>query len=89
MSKDVEILIVEGNLAESEHLKRILEQHEYRVSVEHNGKAALDAARTNPPQIVISGKIQSESNERNRVEQSLIESEEHFRRIVETAQEGI
>jgi PAS domain S-box-containing protein len=89
MSKDVEILIVEGNLAESEHLKRILEQHEYRVSVEHNGKAALDAARTNPPQIVISGKIQSEINERNQVEQALSESEEHYRRIVETAQEGI
>ncbi len=54
MSKDVEILIVEENLAESEHLKHILEQHEYRVSVEHNGKIALDAARANPPQIVIS-----------------------------------
>ncbi len=54
MSKDVEILIVEGNLAESEHLKHILEQHDYRVSVENNGKLAIDAARANPPQIVIS-----------------------------------
>ncbi len=54
MSKDVEILIVEGNVAVSEHLKHILEQHEYRVTVEYNGKVALDAARTNPSQIVIS-----------------------------------
>ncbi|MCA1639250.1 MAG: PAS domain S-box protein [Acidobacteria bacterium] len=54
MSKDVKILIVEGNLAESEYLKHILEQHEYRVTVEHNGNAALDAARTNSPRIVIS-----------------------------------
>ncbi len=54
MNKDMEILIVEENLAESEHLKHILQQHDYRVSIEHNGKSALDAARVNPPQIVIS-----------------------------------
>ena len=54
MSKDKEILIVEENLAESEHLKHILEQHAYLVSVEHNAKVALDVLRANPPQIVIS-----------------------------------
>ncbi len=54
MSKDIDILIVEESLAEAEHLKHILEQHEYRVTVELNGKAALDAARTNSPRIVIS-----------------------------------
>ena len=54
MSKDKEILVVEENLAESEHLKHILEQHAYLVSVEHNAKVALDLLRANPPQIVIS-----------------------------------
>ena len=62
MSKDVEILIVEENLAESEHLKHILEQHEYRVTVKHNGKAVLDAARAISPRIVISGVLLPEMN---------------------------
>lgn len=54
MSKDVEILIVEENLTESEHLKHILEQHGHRVSIEHNGQRALDHMREHMPQIVIS-----------------------------------
>jgi DNA-binding response OmpR family regulator len=54
MSKNLDILIVEENLAESAHLKHILEQHDFRVVVEHNGKLALDAARSRPPQIIIS-----------------------------------
>jgi len=54
MSQDIEILIVEENTAEAEHLKHILEQHEYRVSVEHDVKNALASIRQNKPQIVIS-----------------------------------
>jgi PAS domain S-box-containing protein len=54
MTKDVEILIVEENLTESEHLKRILEQHDHQVSIEHNGQSALDHMRQSKPQIVIS-----------------------------------
>ncbi len=45
MTKDVEIIIVEENLTESEHLKRILEQHGHHVSIEHNGQGALDRMR--------------------------------------------
>ncbi len=54
MSKDIEILVVEENLPQSEHLKHILEQHDHPVSVAHNGKLALAAVRARPPQIVIS-----------------------------------
>ncbi|MDQ3751255.1 MAG: PAS domain S-box protein [Acidobacteriota bacterium] len=71
MSKDVEILIVEENPTESEHLKHILEQHAYRVTVEHNGKAALDAARANSPRIVISGVALPETDgERSAIEKA-------------------
>jgi len=54
MSKDVEILIVEENLTESEHLKHILEQHGHQVSIEHSGQGALDHMRQVRPQLVIS-----------------------------------
>ena len=54
MSKDVEILIVEENLTESEHLKHILEQHGHQVSIEHSGQGALDHMRRGKPQLVIS-----------------------------------
>jgi len=54
MSKNVEILVVEENPAESEYLKHILELHEYSVSVENNGRIALDAMSRRKPQIVIS-----------------------------------
>ncbi len=54
MSNGLEILIVEENIAESEHLKHILEQHSHKVSVEHNGRLALAHVREHQPQIVIS-----------------------------------
>ncbi len=54
MSNGVEILIVEENPAESEHLKQILERHGHKVLIEHNGKRALDHIRLRKPQIVIS-----------------------------------
>lgn len=53
MNKNVEILIVEENSAESEHLKRILELHDYDVTVEPNGKRALDEIRRRQPHVVI------------------------------------
>jgi two-component system, cell cycle sensor histidine kinase and response regulator CckA len=60
MSKDVEILIVEENPFEREHLKQILELHGYRVSTEPAGARLLDKIRTYKPQIVISAVTLSE-----------------------------
>lgn len=60
MNKNAEILIVEENLTESEHLRHILEQHDYRISVEQNAKLALETARAKRPQIVISAVCLSE-----------------------------
>ena len=57
MSKNVEILIVEGNPNESEHLKNILEQHDYCVSVATGGGAALDSVSRQKPRIVISALV--------------------------------
>lgn len=54
MSEEIEILIVEESLAQSEQLKHILEQHGHRVSVEHDIQRALSAIRRRKPQIVIS-----------------------------------
>jgi signal transduction histidine kinase len=54
MSQEVEILIVEESLSQSEHLKHILEQHYHKVSVEHNAEFGLAAMRRRKPQIVIS-----------------------------------
>ncbi len=44
MSRDLEVLVVEKCIAEAERLKRILEQHNYKVSVKRNGSLALTAA---------------------------------------------
>jgi signal transduction histidine kinase len=54
MSAEIEILIVEKNLSQAEQLKHILEQHDHKVSVEHNAQRALTAMRQSKPQIVIS-----------------------------------
>ncbi|MEO6392849.1 MAG: response regulator [Pyrinomonadaceae bacterium] len=54
MSKEVEILIVQENEAEAEHLKHILEQHGHLVSIKLSGPAGLKHMRLTPPQIVIS-----------------------------------
>jgi PAS domain S-box-containing protein len=55
MSKDIEILIVEEDLTQAEHLKYILEQHDHPVTVTHDSQQALAAMREHPPQIVLSG----------------------------------
>ncbi len=54
MSQEIEILIVEESLSQAEQLKHILEQHDHKVSVEHNAQLALAAMRQGKPQIVIS-----------------------------------
>ncbi|MGI9166778.1 MAG: PAS domain S-box protein [Pyrinomonadaceae bacterium] len=54
MSNTAEILIVEESLNQAEQLKRILEQHNHQVSVEHNGELALASMRQRKPKIVIS-----------------------------------
>ena len=54
MGQEIEILIVEEDLTQAEHLKHILEQHDHKVSVEHNAQLALAAIRRHKPQIVIS-----------------------------------
>jgi two-component system cell cycle sensor histidine kinase/response regulator CckA len=54
MSKDVEILVVQDNSAEAEHLRQILERHEHPVLVAPDGESALAAMRQHMPQMVIS-----------------------------------
>ena len=54
MSEEIEILIVGESLSQAEQLKHILEQHDHKVSVEHNAQLALAAMRQRKPQIVIS-----------------------------------
>ncbi|HEV7376631.1 MAG TPA: response regulator [Pyrinomonadaceae bacterium] len=54
MSQEIEILIVEESLSQAEQLKHILEQHDHKVSVEHNAHLALARMRRRKPQIVIS-----------------------------------
>jgi CheY-like chemotaxis protein/signal transduction histidine kinase len=50
----VEILIVEDSPTQALHLKYILEQHDYTVTVSRNGRDALEYMKTNKPTIVIS-----------------------------------
>jgi len=54
MPDNVDILIVEESLTQSEQLKHILETHDHHVTIEHNGKLALAAMRQRQPAIVIS-----------------------------------
>src|SRR6185503_10802388 len=53
MSQTPEILIAEESPTEAEELKRVLEQHNHKVSVEHNGELALASIRQQKPKIVI------------------------------------
>jgi len=50
----VEILIVEDSPTQALHLKYILEQHDYQVTVSRNGRDALEYMKTHKPTIVIS-----------------------------------
>lgn len=54
MSKNIEILIVEEDLTQAEHLKHILELHYHPTMIAHNGVQALAVMRSHPPEIVIS-----------------------------------
>lgn len=45
MSRDIEVLVAEKCVTESERLKKILEQHNYKVSVKRDGSLALSAGR--------------------------------------------
>ena len=56
----VEILVVEDSPTQAMHLKYILEQHSYQVTVAKNGTEALEYMRTNKPTIVISDIIMPE-----------------------------
>ncbi len=60
MNNHFEILIVEDSLTQAEQLKYILEQHDYRVSVVHNGKEALAFMSRHKPKLVISDIIMPE-----------------------------
>ena len=55
MSEVIEILVVKESPWQAEQLKHILEQHNHKVSVEHNARLALVSIRACKPQIVISG----------------------------------
>lgn len=50
----VEILVVEDSPTQALHLKYILEQHDYQVTISRNGREALDYMKTHKPTIVIS-----------------------------------
>ena len=50
----VEILIVEDSPTQALHLKYILEQHDYAVTVARNGRDALEYMKTHKPTIAIS-----------------------------------
>ena len=50
----VEILIVEDSPTQALHLKHILQQHDYAVTVAKDGKDALEYMKTHKPTIVIS-----------------------------------
>ena len=45
MSRDIEVLVAEKCVTESERLKKILERHNYKVSVKRDGSLALSAER--------------------------------------------
>ncbi len=49
-----EILIVEDSLTQAEHLKHLLEEQDFRVTLVTDGEQALAAARQHPPELVIS-----------------------------------
>ena len=54
MNKSIEVLIVEDSPTQAEHLKYLLEEEGYAVTVAANGWQALAATRTRRPTIIIS-----------------------------------
>jgi len=60
MDKDIKILIVEDSLTQALKLQYILEQHDYRVAVADNGRAALDYLTEHTPALVISDIVMPE-----------------------------
>jgi len=54
MNKSIEVLIVEDSPTQAEHLKYLLEEEGYAVTVAANGQQALAATRTRRPTIIIS-----------------------------------
>lgn len=49
----VEILLAEDSPTQAEHLEATLQRHGFRVTVAHNGRAALAAARARKPTLLI------------------------------------
>jgi len=49
-----EILIVEDSATQAEHLRQLLEEHEFHVTTASNGELALLAARQRAPELIIS-----------------------------------
>jgi len=54
MNNGVEILIAEDSPTQAEQLRRLLEEHGYRVTVAANGKKALAEAKKRKPTLIIS-----------------------------------
>jgi len=54
MNKSIEVLIVEDSPTQAEHLKYLLEEEGYAVTVAANGRQAIVATRTRRPTIIIS-----------------------------------
>jgi signal transduction histidine kinase len=56
----VEILIAEDSPTQAQHLRHILDQHGYLVTVAANGRLALEAARQRKPALIISDVVMPE-----------------------------
>ncbi|RMI27688.1 MAG: response regulator, partial [Calditrichaeota bacterium] len=54
MTDNASVLIVEDSHTQAELLKYILEAHRYTVRVTHDGGEGLEAARRDPPDLIIS-----------------------------------
>jgi PAS domain S-box-containing protein len=59
-NKKINVLIVEDSPTQAAHLKLILENKGYKVSVASNGKEALSILETTPPKLVISDIVMPE-----------------------------
>ena len=60
MDKIIVVLIVQESTEQAEHLKHILELHNYEVTVQTSGKLALAAMHLSKPNIVISAVMMAE-----------------------------
>jgi len=58
--QSVEILVAEDSPTQAKHLRHLLEEHGYAVSVATNGRKALEAARNRKPTLIISDIIMPE-----------------------------